>query len=202
MANFTANFLVYAVVAIFAENAIFSRALGLDRALALVDDMGNMVTFGALTSISVTITSVFTYLVSFPLQNFQNAYAWQPFIFILCMVGVYFVISVVLGRIKWAPIARRLQKIRPHLHLAMFNSAVLGALLLSSSQSYSLLQTMGFCLGSGLGFTVATVYVAEGQRKIQNRSVPRSFKGLPVTLLYIAILSLCIYGFTGYQLSF
>ena len=51
MANFTANFLVYAVVAIFAENAIFSRALGLDRALALVDDMGNMVTFGALTTI-------------------------------------------------------------------------------------------------------------------------------------------------------
>ena len=60
---------------------------------------------------------------------------------------------------------------------------------------------MGFCLGSGIGFTVATLYVAEGQRKIRNRDVPGSFKGLPVTLLYIGILSLCIYSFTGYSLG-
>ena len=74
--------------------------------------------------------------------------------------------------------------------------------MLCSGQVFSLPQTVGFCLGSGAGYTLATLIVAEGQRKLKNRSVPASFQGLPVTLLYIGILSLCIYGFTGYQLSF
>ena len=87
------------------------------------------------------------------------------------------------------------------LHLAMFNSAVFGSLILCSNGQFTLTQTIGFCLGSGIGFTVATLYVAEGQRKIRNREVPGSFKGLPVTLLYIGILSLCIYSFTGYSLG-
>ncbi|MBC2871510.1 NADH:ubiquinone oxidoreductase, subunit RnfA [Acetanaerobacterium sp. MSJ-12] len=202
MAQVAANMLVSVILAIFAENALFSRALGVERTLLLVDDMGAMVTFGCLTTLSVTLTSLLTYLVSFPLQQDVNAYIYKPLLFILCMVAVYFALSGIARRIRIPRFVKWQTKVRPHFHLATFNSAVLGTLMLCSGQVFSLPQTVGFCLGSGAGYTLATLIVAEGQRKLKNRSVPASFQGLPVTLLYIGILSLCIYGFTGYQLSF
>ena len=85
--------------------------------------------------------------------------------------------------------------------MATFNSAVMGMLLITATQSFTLLQTLGFALGSGVGYMMAVVIVTEGQRKLRSRSVPAAFKGLPVTLLYIGILSLAIYGFTGHRPS-
>ena len=56
-------------------------------------------------------------------------------------------------------------------------------------------------LGSAVGYAAALVLVSEGQRKIQNRNVPASFRGLPVTLVYIGVLALAIYGLTGHTLA-
>ena len=89
MAQVAANMLVSVILAIFAENALFSRALGVERTLLLVDDMGAMVTFGCLTTLSVTLTSLLTYLVSFPLQQDVNAYIYKPLLFILCICLLY-----------------------------------------------------------------------------------------------------------------
>ena len=47
-------------------------------------------------------------------------------------------------------------------------------------------------------FVLAVLVVNEGQRKIQSRSLPAAFRGLPITLIYIGILALAIYGFTGH----
>ena len=41
----------------------------------------------------------------------------------------------------------------------------------------------------------------EGHRKIDRRSVPASFRGMPVMLIYIGILALAVYGFTGHGLA-
>ena len=79
--------------------------------------------------------------------------------------------------------------------------AVLGVLLIAATQSFNLVQTMGFALGSGVGYTAAVVVVSEGQRRMRQDMVPGSFKGLPITLIYIGILALAIYGFTGHRIS-
>ena len=44
--------------------------------------------------------------------------------------------------------------------------------------------------------------VLEGQRKLDSQRVPAAFRGLPVALLYIGILALAIYGFTGHTVTF
>ena len=49
---------------------------------------------------------------------------------------------------------------------------------------------------------LALLVVREGARKLDNENVPETFRGLPVTLLYIGILALAIYGFTGHLISF
>lgn len=56
-------------------------------------------------------------------------------------------------------------------------------------------------LRSDVGYMLAVAIVAEGQRKLQSESVPAPFRGLPITLIYIGILALAIYGFTGHMVS-
>ena len=82
--------------------------------------------------------------------------------------------------------------------MATFNCSILGTLLLTSTGGYTLVQSLGFSLGSALGYVLAVVLVNEGQRKIQSRSLPATFRGLPITLIYIGILALAIYGFSGH----
>ncbi len=200
MSSVYSNFILYALIAIFAENAIFSRSLAVERTLQLVDDQRSLLAFGLLTTVCLAPASVLTYFAGKLIPEGAFVYALRPLVFVISMALVYLVLRVGINAASSA-FKDLYKKISDDLHLAMFNSAVFGSLILCSSGQFTLVQTLGFCLGSGIGFTVATLYVAEGQRKIRNREVPGSFKGLPVTLLYIGILSLCIYSFTGYSLG-
>ena len=201
MSSVYSNFILYALIAIFAENAIFSRSLAVERTLQLVDDQRSLITFGVLTTTCLMPASVLTYFAGKLIPEGAYAYALRPLVFVASMVLVYLVMRVIINAAANGNFKDLYKKVSDDLHLAMFNRAVFGSLILCSNGKFNLTQTIGFCLGSGIGFTVATLYVAEGQRKIRNRDVPGSFKGLPVTLLYIGILSLCIYSFTGYSLG-
>ena len=71
------------------------------------------------------------------------------------------------------------------------------ALLLT--QSFTLEQSMGFGLGSGLGYLLAVMLVTEADRRLRSEAIPEAFRGLPITLVYIGVLALAIYGFTGHS---
>ena len=62
------------------------------------------------------------------------------------------------------------------------------------------MKTCGFAFGSGAGYTLALLLISEGRKRIALSDVPRAFRGLPVALIYIGILSLAIYGLIGHQL--
>ena len=41
--------------------------------------------------------------------------------------------------------------------------------------------------------------VTEAQNRLRSRAIPEAFRGLPITLIYIGVLALAIYGFTGHS---
>ena len=71
------------------------------------------------------------------------------------------------------------------------------ALLLT--QSFTLEQSMGFGLGSGLGYLLAVMLVTEADHRLRSEAIPEAFRGLPITLVYVGVLALAIYGFTGHS---
>ncbi len=198
--NSIQNFFVLALIAVTLQNTVFSRALGISSLISLIDDTTSTIIFGIL----LTLVNLLSGVMNFFLYN--NVLIYNPYVEYLrplsmfaCMIVAFFIIYIF--AIKFAPY-EHINKCAQAMPLATFNCTVLGTLLLTTTKQFSLLGTIGFNIGSSVGFVIAVFLVTEGQRRINSSDVPASFRGLPVMLLYIAGLALAVYGLTGYSFSF
>ncbi|MBC8570425.1 Rnf-Nqr domain containing protein [Zongyangia hominis] len=190
------QFFLMALVAVFTENAIFTRALGASRALIELRSSRSTVLFGAVLTAITFLSSLLCYPANIFLRKLPYYLYLEPLVFVFCIGAVYAVIHLLMSR--FLPKAyKRVSKMLP---MATFNSALLGAILVALHQSFDLPKTLGFGLGTGIGFTFAALLICEGQKRMELSRLPRSFRGLPATLLFIGILSLAFYGLIGHQL--
>lgn len=193
-------FFLSAVLATFAQNAVLSRALGVSRLIKMVQDGGSFVPFVALLTLIQLLCVPVVHAANGMLAGFALRSAVRPLVMVLASGGA---MGLVWLALRWAGsrLARpgRVQALTELLPLAAFNCAVLGALLVSVTQSYTLTQSFGFALGSGVGYAGALAVVGQAQEKLNDEEVPASFRGLPITLVYLGILALAIYGFTGHM---
>ena len=185
-----AQFLTYAVMAVFAENAVFFRALGVSRLNKLVNDP-------KISTWQYCIPIILVQTISAPalakvLPGWLPVNALRPLVFLNCSLIAMGIVWLLLGLFPKSRDACREQ-----LPGATFNCCVLGTLLVAASQNYNLLQSIGFGFGSGVGYLVAVLVVDEGRRRLRSKDIPHIFRGLPSVLIYIGILSLAIYGLVG-----
>lgn len=87
---------------------------------------------------------------------------------------------------------------RSQLSLATCSTAVLGTMLICANQNYTILQSVSFSLGSGLGYVFAVFIVREGRRRLRSKAISSIFQGLPSSMIYIGVLSLAIYALVGH----
>ena len=125
---------------------------------------------------------------------------WRLFTFVLVPFSGGGPLSVVLGiYFTWfigTALEREWGDFRYTVYLL---SGVLGTVLVERTQSFTLAQSIGFGLGSGLGYLLAVMLVTEAGNRLRSKAIPEAFRGLPITLIYIGVLALAIYGFTGHS---
>ena len=189
-------FFGYAVLAVFAQNAIFTRALGVSRLVQLVgDDRTSSWLFGLQLCITQVLVAPLAYFAGSFIAPLPNRAQLRPVMYLTCIAAVCLFELLVLKLAK-GPRSGQLIRILP---VAAVNSGVLGTVLVERTQSFTLEQSLGFGLGSGLGYLLAVMLVTEAQNRLRSRAIPEAFRGLPVTLVYIGVLALAIYGFTGHS---
>ena len=196
-------FFSYAVLAIFAQNAIFTRGLGVSRLVQLVGDKRTSSWWFALmlciTQVLVAAVAFFSDGLAFYagrlLAPLPNRAQLRPVVYLGC-IAVVCLFELVVLKLAKGPRSGQLIRILP---IAAVNSGVLGTVLVERTQSFTLEQSIGFGLGSGLGYLLAVMLVTEAQNRLRSRAIPEAFRGLPVTLIYIGVLALAIYGFTGHS---
>lgn len=188
----SAVFFSYALLAIFAQNAVFTRALGVSRMVQLVgDDRTSSALFGMMLCITQVLVAPVAFIA--PLDNRAQL---RPLVYIASIAVVCLAEHLVLWLLRSLPRRAQLLRIVP---LAALNSGVLGTVLVERTQSFTLGQSLGFGLGSGIGYVLAVLLVTEARHRLRSRAIPKAFRGLPITLVYIGVLALAIYGFTGHS---
>ena len=194
--NAVGLFFSYAVLAIFAQNAIFTRGLGVSRLVQLVgDDRTSSGWFALMLCVTQTLVAPLAFFAGGGIAPLENRAQLRPLVYLACIALVCLFEYLVLRLVK-GPRSGLLIRILP---LAALNSCVLGTVLVERTQSFTLGQSLGFGLGSGLGYLLAVMLVTEAKNRLRSRAIPAAFRGLPITLVYIGVLALAIYGFTGHS---
>ena len=190
-------FFNYAVLAIFAQNAVFTRSLGVSRLVQLVgDERTSSWWFALMLCITQVLVAPLVYFAGSFIAPLPNRAQLRPLAYVAAIAVVCTAEELVLGLGRRLPLAGKLLRIVP---VAALNSCVLGTVLVERTQSFTLMQSLGFGLGSGVGYLLAVLLVTEAQHRLRSKAIPSAFRGLPITLVYIGVLALSIYGFTGHS---
>ena len=190
-------FFGYALLAVFAQNAVFTRALGVSRMVQLVaDDRTSSALFGMMLCITQVLVAPLAFMAGGLIAPLANRAQLRPLVYVASIAVVCVAEHLVLWLLRGLPRRGQLLRIVP---LAGLNSCVLGTVLVERTQTFTLEQSLGFGLGSGLGYVLAVLLVTEARHRLRSKAIPTAFRGLPITLVYIGVLALAIYGFTGHS---
>ncbi len=194
------DFITYFIMALTAaamENAVFTRALGLNRFTLLLKSRRQGILYGVVMTFMLVMASFPVSLVNYSLLDAAFSRAIRTPLYLLSVLSVYLLTYFISKRF----FPQLFKAILPALPVSTFNTALFGALYISALQRFTFFQTTGYALGTGAGYTVALLVVYYARKRLAISPVPKAFQGLPILLVYIGLLSLAIYGLTGHGLS-
>ena len=147
-------------------------------------------------SLAVIFVMVLSTAVTFPINNLlvkHNLEYLQTIVFILVIAALVQLVEIVLK--KYMP--PLYNSLGIYLPLITTNCAVLGVVLLNIDNGYNFAQSMINSLGAGIGFLVAMVMFSGVRERMESSDIPESLKGLPITLVAAALVSMSFLGFAG-----
>ena len=187
------NLMYILVTSVLVENVVLAKFLGccpflgVSKKLDSAVGMSSAVIFVMLMATAVT-WPIYTYLLA-P----QGLDYLQTIVFILVIAALVQLVDFILKKYM-KPLYRSLGVYLP---LITTNCAVLGCTLLNIENHYGFVESLINALGSGLGFMLAMVLFAGVRSKMETVEFPKSFQGIPITLIAASIVSMSFMGFAS-----
>ncbi len=148
-------------------------------------------------SIAVIFVMMLATAVTWPIQMYllvPNGMGYlQTVVFILVIAALVQLVEIILKKYMKS----LYNALGVFLPLITTNCAVLGVTIANIDSSYTFIESIVNALGSGLGFFLAMVLFSGVRGQMDSSEPPKSFQGLPITLVAAAILSLSFFGFNG-----
>ena len=187
------NLMYILVTSVLVENVVLAKFLGccpflgVSKKLDSAVGMSSAVIFVMLMATAVT-WPIYTYLLA------PNGLDYlQTIVFILVIAALVQMVEFILKKYM-----KSLYKaLGVYLPLITTNCAVLGCTLLNLENHYNYLESLVNALGSGLGFMLAMVLFAGVRSKMESVEFPKSFQGIPITLVAASIVSMSFMGFAS-----
>ena len=187
------EYLTLFIGAVIINNFVLTKFLG------LCIFFGISKSFSASVGMGMAVTSVMT---------MSSILAWIVYFFVLEPLGVTFLTTIVFVVLtasfvqllelvikKQAPALYNMWGI--YLLLIATNCIVLAVPLLNVENSYSLLKSIVFAIGSGLGFALAIALMASLREKLVYADVPKPLQVIGIAFILAGMLSLAFLGFSG-----
>ncbi len=185
--------LVVFISAVFTQNILLSYFLGLcpflgvSREVKSAFGLGLAVIF-VLTSTCMLNWALYKYvLVPLELEFFRFI------LFIIVIAAFVQFVEMVLDRYSPA----LYQRLGVFLPLITVNCAILGGSLFMVIREYTFIVTVGYGLGSGVGWFLAIIAMAGIRKKLKNERIPRGLQGPGITLIIAGLMALALIGIAG-----
>jgi len=187
------DIVVLVIGAIFVNNFVLARFLGICPFVGVSKRVGDAVGMGMAVIFVMILASVASWLTFYYVLTPLKMEYMTTIAFILIIASlVQFVENVIK---KMAPALYKSLGI--YLPLITTNCAVLGIALLNVQNGYTLTQTVLHAVGASVGFTMALVLLAGIRERLERADIPPSLKGAPITFITSGLLAIAFMGFIG-----
>jgi Na+-translocating ferredoxin:NAD+ oxidoreductase subunit A len=197
------EFMTIAISAIFINNFILTRFLGLCPFIGVSKQTKPALGMGAAVIFVMTLSGFITWVVYKYLLIPLNLEYLRTIAFIL--VIAVFVQAVEMAMAKVSPALYRAMGI--YLPLITTNCAVLGVTVLnvnmffgkdiSAGHSFSASLLQAFC--AGIGFALAMLLMSGIRERLDLTDVPKSLQGVPIAFIVASLMSMGFLGFSGFK---
>lgn len=186
------------LAAILTENYILNKFLGICPFLGVSKKLNTAVGM----SVAVTAVMVISTAVTWPIYTYiltpANLTYLQTIVFILIIAALVQLIEIILRKFM-PPLYNALGIYLP---LITTNCAVLGVTMLviekgAADPTFGYLQSLVNAFGSGIGFLVAMVLFAGIRERLETCNIPKTLRGLPITLVAASLVAVSFLGFSG-----
>ncbi len=187
------NWLVIFFAAVFTENILLARFLGMCSFLAVSRQVKTAVGLGSAVTFVLAFTSVLNWLVyHYLLRRFDLEYL-RFIVFIIVIAAFVQFVEIVIERAS--PVLYYALGI--FLPLITVNCAILGVSLFMIIRDMGLVESFFYGLGSGVGWMLAIMAMAGIRERMQTARVPRGLEGPGITLIVAGIMALAFIGLSG-----
>ncbi len=185
--------LIIFITNILVNNYVLNRFLGICPFLGVSKKLNQALGMGCAVTFVMLIATAATWPIqTYILSKFGLEYM-QTIVFILVIASLVQLVEIILKR--FIPSLHR--SLGVYLPLITTNCAVLGVTINNISDEYTFIQSLVSSLSCGLGFMLAMVLFAGVRSRLETCAAPECFKGLPITLISAAFVSLAFMGFAG-----
>ena len=199
-----ATYLTILISAVFINNFILSRFLGLCSFIGVSKQIGPAVSMGVAVTFVTTMASLISWLIYyFILMPFHLEYL-RTISFILVIASFVQFTEIVIQ--KKAPSLYKIFGI--YLPLITVNCAVFGVAVLNTDMFFltghalpgSFLKSLIQGFGAGVGYTLAMFLMAGIRERLEFAEVPKSFRDVPITFIIASLMSMAFLGFSGFKI--
>ena len=152
-----------------------------------------------ITAFRLGLANIFVLIITSLCAAFLNEYVLvhAPYLrlisFIIVIASTVQFVEMVIKRLS-PTLFRALGIFLP---LITTNCAILGLALFQTLRGYSLIESLVFALGAGIGLTLALVLMAGLRQETELVDVPKVVRGTALNLIIAGLLSLSFMGFAG-----
>ncbi|MGC9336642.1 MAG: electron transport complex subunit RsxA [Candidatus Cloacimonadia bacterium] len=195
----TASFFAIIIGAIFINNFVLIRFLGLCPYIGVSRKLDSALGMGMAVIFVMTMASTITWLIYTFFLNPQTSIFGidltflQTITFIISIAALVQLVEMVIQ--KTAPSLYKSLGI--YLPLITTNCAVLGVSILNITERFTFLQAIVNGFSAGIGFTLVLILMAGIRERLENANIPDSLKGMPIAFVVAGCMALAFMGFSG-----
>jgi Na+-transporting NADH:ubiquinone oxidoreductase subunit E len=185
--------LVVLFAAVFTNNIALTNFLGMCPFIAVSRDVKTAFGMGLAVTLVMTLTVAANWAIQHYLLEPYGVEHLQFIIFIVVIAAITQVLELAIERFSPDLYA----SFGVFLALIAVNCAILGVSLFMVLRGYGFLETVGYGIGSGLGWMLAIVALAGIREKIEKSDIPAGLKGPGITMISAGIMAMAFIGLTG-----